>query len=74
MRLTTCLVFKSIFAKQKNYNNKNTTCVRQGFNKIYCKNKTKTKQDYDKKKKFKTSVEHIESNVEFFLYLYPLGT
>jgi hypothetical protein len=49
MRIRACLVFKSIFAKQKNYNNKNMTCVKQGSNKIYCKNKTKTKQDYDKK-------------------------
>ncbi len=41
---------------------------------FYCKNKTRTKQIYDKKKYSKTNVEQIKSSGESFFYLFPLNT
>jgi hypothetical protein len=45
--------------------NKNTT-------RFYYKEKTKIKQSYDKKT-YPKLIEQIESNREFYLYLYLLG-
>ncbi len=41
---------------------------------FYYKEKTKTKQGYDKKNVLKISVEQTKDNGEFYLYLYLLGT
>ncbi len=40
---------------------------------FYSKNMIVTQQDHDKDLLI-TNVEHIEGNVRFYLYLYPLGT
>jgi hypothetical protein len=64
--------------KSRSWNKKSkakTQCVHNVNGKrFYYKNMIRIEQDHEKKNVFKISVEHIQSNVRFYFYLYLFDT
>ncbi len=64
--------------KSRSWNKKSKAKTQRVHNvngkRFYYKNMIRIEQDHEKKNVFKISVEHIQSNVRFYFYLYLFDT